>query len=173
MPQSLSTRRQKTPSSKRVETRPVQVSWRSWPGHEFSLCLFLVCVCPACWARKQWPTSVELLGQRGGGTVLWAPILLHITPILWQIHEVGAGTTWDGGPPGRWGGPYHVIQNWGWGCWEARGASQKKCPSAPIIYTTCVSEMFVTSYSVTCCIFIPGKPGIWFHYFCAVYDECK
>ena len=33
--------------------------------------------------------------------------------------------------------------------------------------------MFVTSYSVTYCIYIPGKPGFCFHYHCAVYDECK
>ena len=33
--------------------------------------------------------------------------------------------------------------------------------------------MFVTSYSVTYCIYIPGKPGICIHYYCAVYDECK
>ena len=33
--------------------------------------------------------------------------------------------------------------------------------------------MFVTSYSVTYCIYIPGKPGICFHYYCAVYDEYK
>ena len=33
--------------------------------------------------------------------------------------------------------------------------------------------MFVASYSVTYCIYIPGKPGICFHYYCAVYDECK
>ena len=32
--------------------------------------------------------------------------------------------------------------------------------------------MFVTSYYVTYCIYIPGKPGICFHYYCAV-DECK
>ena len=31
----------------------------------------------------------------------------------------------------------------------------------------CVSEMFVTSYYVTSCIYIPGKPGIYFHYHCA------
>ena len=37
----------------------------------------------------------------------------------------------------------------------------------------CVPEMFVTSYSVTYCIYIPGKPGFCFHYYCAVYDECK
>ena len=33
--------------------------------------------------------------------------------------------------------------------------------------------MFLTSYSVTCCIYILGKPGFCFHYYCAVYDECK
>ena len=32
--------------------------------------------------------------------------------------------------------------------------------------------MFVTSYSVTYCIYVPGKPWICFHYYCAVYDEC-
>ena len=34
-------------------------------------------------------------------------------------------------------------------------------------------EMFVTSYSVTFCIYIPGKQGFCFHHYCAVYDECK
>ena len=37
----------------------------------------------------------------------------------------------------------------------------------------CVPEMFVTSYSVTYCIYVPGKPGICFHHYCAIYDECK
>ena len=37
----------------------------------------------------------------------------------------------------------------------------------------CVPKMFVTSYSVTYCIYIPGKSGFCFHYYCAVYDECK
>ena len=41
------------------------------------------------------------------------------------------------------------------------------------IFRGCVPEMFVTSYSVTYCICVPGKPGICFHYYCAVYDECK
>ena len=41
------------------------------------------------------------------------------------------------------------------------------------IFRGCVPEMFVTSYSVTYCIYVPGKPGICFHYYCAVYDECK
>ena len=35
-----------------------------------------------------------------------------------------------------------------------------------------VPEMFVTSYSVTYCIYVPGKTWICFHYYCAVYDEC-
>ena len=42
-----------------------------------------------------------------------------------------------------------------------------------IFFRGCVPEMFVTSYSVTYCIYIPGKPGFCFHYHCAVYDECK
>ena len=33
--------------------------------------------------------------------------------------------------------------------------------------------MFVRSYSATYCIYVPGKPGICFHNYCAVYDECK
>ena len=33
--------------------------------------------------------------------------------------------------------------------------------------------MFVTSYSVTYCIYVLGKPGICFNHHCAVYDECK
>ena len=41
------------------------------------------------------------------------------------------------------------------------------------IFRGCVPEMFVTSYSVTYCRYIPGKPGFCFHYYCAVYDECK
>ena len=34
-------------------------------------------------------------------------------------------------------------------------------------------EIFVTSYAVTYCIYVPGKPGICVHYYCVVYDECK
>ena len=33
--------------------------------------------------------------------------------------------------------------------------------------------MFVTSYSATYRIYIPGKPGFGFHYYCAVYDRFK
>ena len=42
-----------------------------------------------------------------------------------------------------------------------------------IFFRGCVPEMFATSYSVTYCIYVPGKSGICFHYYCAVYDECK
>ena len=34
-------------------------------------------------------------------------------------------------------------------------------------------DMFVTLYSVTYYIYVSGKPWICFHYYCAVYDECK
>ena len=46
-------------------------------------------------------------------------------------------------------------------------------PIVIIFFRGCVPQMFVTSYSITCCIYVPGKPGICFHYHCAVYDECK
>ena len=41
------------------------------------------------------------------------------------------------------------------------------------IFRGCVPEMFVTSYSITYCTYVLGKLGIFFHYYCAVYDECK
>ena len=46
-------------------------------------------------------------------------------------------------------------------------------PIVIIFSRGCVPEMFVSSYSVTNCINVPGKPGICFHCYCAVYDECK
>ena len=46
-------------------------------------------------------------------------------------------------------------------------------PSVIIFFRGCVPEMLVTSYSVTYCIYVPGNPEICFHYYCAVYDECK
>ena len=46
-------------------------------------------------------------------------------------------------------------------------------PIVIIFFRGCVAEMFATSYSVTYCIYVPGKPGICFHYYCAVYDEWK
>ena len=46
-------------------------------------------------------------------------------------------------------------------------------PIVIIFSRGCVPEMFVASYSVTYCIYFPGKPGICLHYYCAVYDECK
>ena len=51
--------------------------------------------------------------------------------------------------------------------------SEVPFPIVVIFFRGCVPEMFVTSYSVTYCIYVPGKPGICFHYHCAVYDECK
>ena len=46
-------------------------------------------------------------------------------------------------------------------------------PIVIIFFCGYVPEMYVTSYSVTYCIYVPGKPGICFHYYCAVQDECK
>ena len=46
-------------------------------------------------------------------------------------------------------------------------------PVVIIFFRGCVLVMFVTSYSVTYCIYVSGKPGICFHYYCAVYNECK
>ena len=46
-------------------------------------------------------------------------------------------------------------------------------PIVIIFFHGCVPEMFVISYSVTYCICVPGEPGIFFHYYCAVYDERK
>ena len=71
MLQSLSMRRQKTPSSNRAETRPGRVSWRSWLGPE--LCVpkehldagMLLRMRQR--KRKEWPAPVEPLGRRGGG----------------------------------------------------------------------------------------------------------
>ena len=47
------------------------------------------------------------------------------------------------------------------------------CPIVIIFFRGRVPEMFVTSYSVTYCIYIPGKLGVCSHHYCAVYDECK
>ena len=46
-------------------------------------------------------------------------------------------------------------------------------PIVILLFRGCVSEMFVTSYSITYCIYVPGKPGIRVQYYCAVYDEHK
>ena len=46
-------------------------------------------------------------------------------------------------------------------------------PIVIIFFRGCVPEMFVASYAVTYCLYVPGKPGICFHYYCAVYDERK
>ena len=41
------------------------------------------------------------------------------------------------------------------------------------IFRGCVPEVFVTTYSITYCTYVPGKPGICFHYYCAVYDRVQ
>ena len=46
-------------------------------------------------------------------------------------------------------------------------------PIVIIFFRGRVSEMSVTTYSVTYCIYIPGKLGFCFHHYCAVYDEYK
>ena len=46
-------------------------------------------------------------------------------------------------------------------------------PIVIICFRGCVPDMFVTSYSVTYCIYVPGRPGICSHCYCVVYDECK
>ena len=46
-------------------------------------------------------------------------------------------------------------------------------PIVIIVFRGRVSEMFVTSYSVMYCIYIPGKLGFCSHHYYAVYDECK
>ena len=75
MPQSLSTRRRKTPLFKEVESRPGQVSWRSWQGHELQSILDAVVWLRMPWVCQRgrdtdtkchrWPTPVEPLGLRG------------------------------------------------------------------------------------------------------------
>ena len=74
MLQSLSMRRQKTPSSNRAETRPGRVSWRSWLGPE--LCVPKEHLDAGMLLRMrqrkrdtmcQCPDPVEPLGRRGGG----------------------------------------------------------------------------------------------------------
>ena len=46
-------------------------------------------------------------------------------------------------------------------------------PIAVIFFRGCVSEMVVLSYSVIYYIYIPGKLGLCFHFWCSVYDFCK
>ena len=70
MLQSLSMRRQKTPSSNRAETRPGRVSWRSWLGPE--LCVPKEHLDAGMLLRMRqreregWPAPVEPLGRRAG-----------------------------------------------------------------------------------------------------------
>ena len=54
-----------------------------------------------------------------------------------------------------------------------RSISKKDISIAQVIIIKSEVSPFPTSYSVTYCIYVPGKPGICFRYNCAVYDECK
>ena len=58
---------------------------------------------------------------------------------------------------------------------NSQRASGRKvgCYHCYYIFRDCVPQMFVISYSVTDCIYIPGNPGFCFHCYCAVYDEFK
>ena len=51
-------------------------------------------------------------------------------------------------------------------------SSNRKYQPIIIFFRGCVPEMSVTLYTVTYCIYIPGKPDFYFHYYCTVYDEC-
>ena len=57
--------------------------------------------------------------------------------------------------------------------WRWPGDKPSSFPIVIIFFRSRVSEMFGTSYSVTYCIYIPGKLGFCSHHYCAVYDECK
>ena len=46
-------------------------------------------------------------------------------------------------------------------------------PIVVIFFRGCVSEMVVLSYSVIYYIYIPGKLGLCFHFWCSVYGICK
>ena len=96
----------------------------------------------------------------GPGLPTWAAPETRLGCIpQWYIH----GYHWSGGPPGGWGGPYMVNQNWVWellwgsrsfppgavggvvwgvvgvgagSCYAAPWASQLGCARTPIGYTT-------------------------------------
>ena len=72
----------------------------------------------------------------------------------------------------------HFISMWLKGyiyssCYYHHQIGSIHIPIVKLFFRGCVPEMFVTSYSVTYCIYVPGKPGICCHYHCAVYIECK
>ena len=46
-------------------------------------------------------------------------------------------------------------------------------PIVVIFFRGCVSEMVVLSYSVIYYIYIPGKLGLWFHFWCSAYGIYK
>ena len=121
MPQSLSTRRRKTPLFKEVESRPGQVSWRSWSGHELQsildavvwLCMPWVCQRGRDTDSKchRWPTPVEPLrgavgtpgvfGRAGGPQVgFWRTpyikqIRLHVHKFLAIVCSLDKKKSWS------------------------------------------------------------------------------
>ena len=46
-------------------------------------------------------------------------------------------------------------------------------PIVILFFCGCVPEMFVASYSLTYCIYIPGEPRFCLHHYCAVHDVWK
>ena len=53
--------------------------------------------------------------------------------------------------------------------------SNRKYPPFPLLsyFSVVVCLRYLLHHMVTNCLYVPGKPGICFHYYCAVYDECK
>ena len=68
-----------------------------------------------------------------------------------------------------------------WGCMCSTGLFQFRWSSSNrryqlyhcYIFRGFVPEMFIASYSVTYCIYIPGRPWFCSHHYCAVNDEYK
>ena len=54
-----------------------------------------------------------------------------------------------------------IAKIWGSGSWTTRTYKNDKL------------KFHILSHSVIYCICVPGKPGICFYYYCAVYAECK
>ena len=58
-------------------------------------------------------------------------------------------------------------------CYHQHQSKVSNFPIVIIFFRGCVPEVFVTSYSVTYCIHISGKPGFCFHYYWVVYDSAN
>ena len=135
MLQSLSMRRQKTPSSNRAETRPGRVSWRSWLGPE--LCVpkehldagMLLRMRQR--KRKEWPAPVEPLGRRGGGPssqglLVVFPVYTFGDTLGIYMTIIGLGARQGGGA-----GPSWLIKTGARRSYGAQGASYKICVRTP------------------------------------------